>query len=308
MYRWAMELPSLAALRSFESAARHLSFRAAADELSVTQSAISHQVAELERRLGVRLFSRHSRRIELTAAGALYHPYLREAFDRLELGTALVTRTGTVGQLDVQVYVTVAVRWLIQRLHSFSSAHPEIVVRFSASHLDWEFDDSAGDVAIVCTEQPSRAQLHYTHLFDARLTPVCSPSTLHGGIGMRQPADLVNHALLHVYTAADEWAVWLDAAGVAELHGRNAPRFDSYLLALEAAMEGQGVAIVPTFLAAGDLKSGRLVAPFALDVAQPRRWYLVCRNERRNDPMVQHFRDWLHGEVAADSNITTPVS
>jgi LysR family glycine cleavage system transcriptional activator len=304
MYRGAVQLPSLAALRSFESAARHLSFRAAADELSVTQSAISHQIAELERRLGVSLFRRHSRRIELTAAGQLYHPYLREAFDRIEQGTAQVMRTTAAGQLDVQVYVTVAVRWLIPRLHSFRSAHPEIVVRFSASHLDWEFDDAGGDVAIVCTEQPNRPHLHYTHLFDARLTPVCSPTIAHGGIGIRQPADLVNHALLQVYTAADEWAVWLQAARVPELHAQYAPRFDSYLLALEAAMEGQGVAIVPKFLAAGDLRSGRLVAPFALDVPQPRRWYLVCRRERRNDPKVQHFRDWLHVEVAADQNMT----
>lgn len=303
MYLGSVQLPSLAALRSFESAARHLSFRAAADELSVTQSAISHQVAELERRLGVSLFTRHSRRVELTTAGELYHPYLREAFERIAQGTALVTRASAARELDVQVYVTVAVRWLIPRLHSFRSAHPDIVVRFNASHLDWEFDDAAGDVAIVCTEQPHRAHLHYTHLFDARLTPVCSPALVRGGLGMRQPADLVNHALLQLYTAADEWAVWLQAAGVPEVHGQSAPCFDSYLLALEAAMEGQGVAIVPRFLAAGDLKSGRLVAPFALDVAQPRRWYLVCRRERRNDSMVQHFRDWLHAEIATDPDM-----
>ena len=167
MYLGSVQLPSLAALRSFESAARHLSFRAAADELSVTQSAISHQVAELERRLGVSLFTRHSRRVELTTAGELYHPYLREAFERIAQGTALVTVRAAARELDVQVYVTVAVRWLIPRLHSFRSAHPDIVVRFNASHLDWEFDDAAGDVAIVCTEQPHRAHLHSTHLFDA---------------------------------------------------------------------------------------------------------------------------------------------
>ncbi|MEO8264363.1 MAG: transcriptional regulator GcvA [Ilumatobacteraceae bacterium] len=295
-----MQIPSLAALRAFDSAARHLSFRAAADELAVSQSAISHQIAELERRLGVSVFARHSRRVELTDEGKLYQPYIRDAFDKINQGTALIT-AGTVDrELDVQVYVTVAVRWLIPRLHSFRTAHPDVVVRFKASHLDWEFDDDAGDVAIICTEHPDRAGLDYTHLFDARLSPVCSPALVHGGIGLRQPADLVNQVLLQVYTAADEWAVWLDAAGVPEVGGQGAPRFDSYLLALEAAMEGQGVAIVPRFLAAADLRSGRLVAPFALDVPQPRRWYLVCRRQRRDDRQVRAFREWLAAEIAAD--------
>ena len=300
-----VQLPSLAALRSFEAAARLLSFRAAAEELSVTQSAISHQVAELERRLGVGLFTRHNRQVELTAAGELYHPYLREAFERIAQGTALVTRASNTRELDVQVYVTVAVRWLIPRLHSFRAAHPDVVVRFNASHLDWEFDDSAGDVAIVCTDQPRRSHLHYAHLFDARLTPVCSPAIVHGGVGLRQPADLVNQALLQLYTAADEWEVWLQAAGVPELRGQSAPRFDSYLLALEAAMEAEGVAIVPTFLAAADLRSGRLVAPFALSVPQPRHWYFVCRNERRDDPVVQQFREWLHTQIAKDPDLAS---
>jgi len=297
-------LPPLASLRAFESAARHLSFRAAAEELSVTQSAISHQVAELERRLGVKLFDRHSRRVALTPAGEQYHPHLREAFDRIAQGTALVRATGAPSRdLDVQVYVTVAVRWLIPRLYSFTTSHPEVRVRFNTSHLDWEFDETAGDVAIVCTARPERPGLHATHLFDAQLTPVCSPALVHGGIGMRQPADLVNHSLLQLYTAADEWPVWLQAAGVPVDVGQSGPRFDSYLLALEAAIDGQGVAIVPRFLAAADLRGGRLVAPFALQVPQPRRWYLVCRTDRRDDPRVRAFRDWLKAEIATDPDL-----
>lgn len=299
-------LPPLAALRAFESAARHLSFRAAAEELSVTQSAISHQVAELERRLGVKLFYRHSRRVGLTPAGEQYQPFVREAFDRIAQGTALVRATASPGrELDVQVYVTVAVRWLIPRLHSFTTTHPDIRVRFNTSHLDWEFNDTAGDVAIVCTSRVQPPNLHSTHLFDAQLTPVCSPSLVLGGIGMRQPADLVNHSLLQLYTAADEWAVWLRAAGVPAGTGRSALRFDSYLLALEAAIDGQGVAIVPRFLAAADLRSGRLVAPFALQVPQPRGWYLVCRADRRDDTRVQAFREWLRKEIADDHDISS---
>ena len=305
MYRVPVpDLPPLASLRAFESAARHLSFRAAADELSVTQSAISHQVAELERRLGVQLFHRHSRRVALTHAGEQYHPYLREAFDRIALGTAQARAAGAPARdLDVQVYVTVAVRWLIPRLHAFTNAHPEVRVRFNTSHLDWEFDETGGDVAIVCTARPDRPGLLATHLFDAKLTPVCSPALLHGGIGLRQPADLVNHSLLQLYTASDEWPVWLQAAGVPVDVGQVGPRFDSYLLALEAAIDGQGVAIVPRFLAAADLRGGRLVAPFALQVPQPRGWFLVCRTDRRDAPSVSAFRDWLTAAIAADPDL-----
>jgi LysR family glycine cleavage system transcriptional activator len=288
-------LPPLAALRAFEAAARHLSFRAAADELSVTQSAISHQVAELERRLGLKLFERHSRRVELTPAGELYHPALREAFDRIAHATQLVTATAGGGELDVQVYVTVAVRWLIPRLHSFTAAHPEIKVRFNTSHIGWEFDDTAGDVGIVCTEQADRPNLHYTHLFDDQLTPVCAP-TLRP---LRTPADLLTHPLLQLFTAPEEWPIWLAAAGLPPTPPSTIS-FDSYLLALESAFDGQGVAIVPRFLAASDLRSGRLIAPFPIDVPNPKRWYLVCRRDRANDTRVVAFREWLREELTTE--------
>jgi LysR family glycine cleavage system transcriptional activator len=270
------DLPPLASLRAFESAARHLSFRAAADELSVTQSAISHQVAELERRLGAKLFERHNRRVALTPAGEQYHPYLREAFDRIAQGTALVRAAGAPSrELDVQVYVTVAVRWLIPRLHSFTTAHPEVRVRFNTSHLDWEFDETAGDVAIVCTARPERPGLHATHLFDAQLTPVCSPSVLHGGIGMRQPADLVNHALLQLYTAADEWSVWLRACRPIRQSGPA-----STVACCGEAIDGQGVAIAP--LPGRCRRGGRWLLSFVLQVPQPRRWWCAATTPRRS--------------------------
>ncbi len=280
-------LPPLASLRAFEAAARHLSFRAAAEELSVTQSAISHQVAELERRLGVPLFHRRSRRVELTEAGATFQPYVREAFDRIAQGTALVTRSGST--LDVQVYVTVAVRWLIPRLHEFTTAHPDTRVRLNTSTFDWEFDDSAGDVAIVCTDHPDRPGLHATHLFDAQLTAVCSPS-LSGNDLSRQP-------LLQLYTAPEEAEAWLRAAGLPGAPSTTG--FDSYLLAIEAAIDGQGLAVVPTFLVDGDLRSGRLTAPYGVEIPQPRRWYLVCRSGQQQLPHVRAFGDWLQHQISS---------
>lgn len=296
MYRRRMpELPPLASLRAFEAAARHLSFRAAADELSVTQSAISHQVAELEKRLGTKLFVRQSRRVELTPAGAQYHPFLRDAFDRIAQGTELVTTVAGGRGLDVQVYVTLAVRWLVPRLHTFTAAHPEIKVRFNTSHLGWEFDETAGDVGIVCIERPARPNLHYTHLFDDQLTPVCSPSLRP----LRTPADLLAHPLLQLFTAPEEWPMWLAAAGLPD-SPTGTISFDSYLLALETAIDGQGVAIVPRFLAAADLRSGRLIEPFPLAVPHPKRWYLACRTDRKDDPRIVAFRDWLRQQISSE--------
>src|SRR5215470_13942471 len=135
-----MTLPSLTALRTF---------RAAAEELAVTQSAVSHQVADLEKSLGVALFKREARRVALTEAGLLYYPFLRDAFERIAQGTALFTRTSAAGELNAQVYITVAVRWLIPRLPGFQQAHADILVRFSASHIDWEFDETAAEHGII---------------------------------------------------------------------------------------------------------------------------------------------------------------
>jgi len=292
--------PPLTALRAFEAAARHLSFRNAADELGITHSAVSHRIAALEKFLKTRLFRRLARRVELTEAGVLYYPYLRDAFERIALGTALVSRATVSGELTVQVYVTVAVRWLIPRLHDFQTRHPDIAVRLNASQLDWEFDAEAGDIGMICTQSVNRPGLHCSHLFDAKLSPVCRPDIARN---LKRPSDLANQALLQLYTASEDWQAWLTAAGVAGLHGRAAPKFDSYLLALEAANDGQGVAIAPHFLVAADLKSGRLIKPFTLAVQQPRRWCLVCRKERRNEPRIQRFRDWLTEQIAADPNI-----
>lgn len=288
MYRAQVShLPPLASLRAFEAAARHLSFRAAAEELSVTQSAISHQVAELERRLGVALFHRRSRRVELTEAGAQFQPYVRDAFESIRQGTSAVTRSGST--LDVQVYVTVAVRWLIPRLHDFTSAHPDTRVRLNTSTLDWEFDETAGDVAIVCTERPDRPGLHATHLFDAQLTAVCSPAS--------KPIDLAQQTVLQLYTAPEEAEAWLRAAGLPGAPSTTG--FDSYLLAIEAAIDGQGLAVVPTFLVDADLRNGRLVAPSDVVIPQPRRWYMVCRAGQQHLPHVQAFTDWLQSQIAA---------
>jgi LysR family glycine cleavage system transcriptional activator len=300
-------LPSLTALRSFEAAARHHSFRRAAEELGITQSAVSHQVAALEEALKVTLFRRVSRGIELTEAGAQFYPYLRDGFDRIAQGAALVSRAEIGGDLTVQVYVTVAVRWLVPRIHLFQARHPGILVRFHTRDFHWEFDPAFADIGMISTTKPDNPDLAYTHLFDAKLIPVCTPGIAQAGMGIRQPADLVNHALLQVYTAVEDWHVWLDAAGIPQLKGRAAAKYDSYLLAIEAAIDGQGIALVPHFLAAPDIKSGRLMQPFNVDVKQPARWYLTCLKERAEEPRVRRFREWVI-ELVAEDPVINPES
>jgi len=294
------DLPPLAALRAFEAAARHASFRAAAEELGLTQSAISHQVAALEAHFGTRLFDRAGRRVALSEAGRVFFPFVRDGFDRVTQGTDLLRRSRRSEDLRVQVYVTVAVRWLIPRLHRFQSANPNVVVRVNTSHFDWEFDPAIADLGLICTAAPDRPGLNYDLLFEALLFPVCTPGLAQAGLGLRQPVDLVNHALLQVYTTANDWHLWLQAAGVPDLKGRAAAQFDSYLLAIEAALDGQGVALAPHFMVAEDLKLGRLVRPFAVEVRQPARWYLVCPTDRLEDRPVQAFRAWLKDEIAKD--------
>jgi LysR family glycine cleavage system transcriptional activator len=303
-----IRLPPLSALRAFEAAARHLSFRDAGDELCVTHSAVSHQVKLLERELGGPLFWRKGRRVELTEAGAMLYPVLRDSFARIGETAARIKERGASGDLTVQVYVTVASRWLLPRLHRFEAKNPDLHLRLSTSHRSWDLDAENVDVGMIYKEPPLDPDLAWWPLFRACLVAVASPGLVQGGMGLRQPAELVNHRLLGVDAAEADWPLWLEAAGAGQLARRRGPLFDSYLLALEAAIDGQGVALVPDFLARADLKAGRVVQPFPLRVPQRGGWHLVCRKERQQDGRIARFRDWLLNEVAADSGLAADES
>lgn len=289
----------LNALRAFEAAARHGSFRLAAQELHITPSAVSHQVAHLEERLGCSLFQRSGGRASLSEEGRILQPLLREAFGLMGEGLARVGRR-VRQELTVQVYITVAVRWLMPRLHQFQRRHPELLLKFNASHLSWDFEPAIADVGIISTTEPVKPGLHYTDLFEAELVLVCSPALLAGAPPLTAPADLAGHQRLQVYTALADWRTWSEAAGIPFVPGGASASFDSYLLVIEAACEGRGVAVVPHFLAAQDIRSGRLIQPFSVTARQPARWVLACRDSLQNEPAVVRFRSWLQDEVTAD--------
>ena len=253
---------------------------------------------ELERNLGTALFRRHGRRVELTPEGALYFPILRDAFERIAQGAELLRRARATGELALQVYVTVAVRWLLPRLYRFHEEHPDILLRISTSYRGWEFDAEQADVGFVYRKPPLEPSRHYTPLFRVPIFPVASPDLV--AAGLRRPADLARFHIIRVPPARDDWKVWLAAAGHPELEGLPGPSFDTYLLAFEAALAGRGVAMAAEFMVRAELDSGRLVRPFEVAVRQPGSWYLVCRNEDRHDPRIARLREWLLREVAAD--------
>ncbi|MGH6854642.1 MAG: transcriptional regulator GcvA [Aestuariivirga sp.] len=296
------ELPPLRALTAFEAAARLGSFRLAAGELGVTRSAVSHQVKLLEQRLGVQLFRRDARRAELTQAGHSYFPPVREAFDQIEVQTRALRPTATDNELTVQVYVTVALKWLIPRLHDFERRFPDMMVRLSTSHFDWNFDEKNVDVGFILARNRSPDH-YYRRLFHSMLTPVCAPELLQGPNALKTPEDLKKHNLLYVYTAEEDWHLWLQAAGIDGVKLFDRLALDSYILAQDAAIEGRGVVMTIGPFVTEELKTGRLVEPFPLRVPHRHDWFFACNTEHRLKPKIKRFEDWLVKQIAADPSL-----
>jgi LysR family transcriptional regulator, glycine cleavage system transcriptional activator len=293
------DLPPLRALTAFEAAARLGSFRMAASELNITRSAVSHQVKALEQRLGVQLFRRDARRAELTLPGQAYFPPIREAFDQIETHTRAARPASSDNELTIQVYVTVALKWLIPRLHDFERRYPDMKIRLSTSYFDWDFDEEHVDLGIVLarTRKPGH---HYKPLFRSLLQPICAPQLLPE---LRAPNDLKKQKLLYVYTAEEDWRVWLDAMDVKGVKLSDSLAFDSYLLAQEAAADGRGVAMTIGPFASDELKNGRLVLPFADKVAHRLDWQLACRAGSRTRPKIVRFENWLMKQIEADPSL-----
>jgi LysR family glycine cleavage system transcriptional activator len=286
-------LPPLSTLKVFESAARLRSFKGAAEELSLTQSAISHQIASLERYLGTALFCRLPGRVELNEKGELYFPVIQDALDRIAFTTDLIREKQTQTALTVQVYVTVAVRWLIPRLQAFKEASPEIAVSLDASLLDWEFNPARADVGIIYTRTPDRPNLTYTLLKQERLVAVCSKDLAKT---INSPEDLRQIPFLAISGTTEDALMWAQSIGLANLVQKNAPRFDSSLLAIEAAISGQGVVVVPEFLVEADLRTGSLVIPVQTQVMQAGGWYLAHVQRRGDEQPIRRFLEWIRSQ------------
>lgn len=313
-------LPPLNALKAFESAARHLSVKRAAAELNVTPAAVSHQVKALEDYLGVRLFLRHNRALELTEAARAALPKLREGFDSLTQAVERLRAHKGMGQLTVSAAPSFAARWLMPRLHRFFDAHRDIDVRISArlrqsvsggrrelaerSTIDAWLADS--DVAILYG-RGNYPGSRVDRLMALNVTPICSPKLITDPAHpLLWPRDLEHHLLLHddtgdLYDGVSFWEVWLEAAGVTGVDLNRGPHFSHAVLAFESAVEGHGVVATMPVLAEADINAGRLVTPFELRVPLESAYYLVCSEEAAAREPVAAFRAWILAEAAREA-------
>jgi LysR family glycine cleavage system transcriptional activator len=293
------QLPPLNALKAFEAAARHESFTRAAEELCVTQGAVSHQVKALEAELGLKLFNRERQRLVITEAGRNYLIVVRDAFDRIADGTERLLKRQSGGALTVSTSPNFAAKWLVHRLGRFGEAHPEIDLRVTASthHVDFAREDV--DLAVRHGDGTATG-LQVTRLCAEELFPVCSPKLLNGRNPLRKPSDLSRFTLLHV-NDQQGWAQWSAFAGVTGVEPSRGPVFSQASMAIDAAVDGQGVALARTALAAWDLIGGRLVRPFAMAMPASYAYWIVCSKTTAKLPKIVAFSDWLLAEAADDA-------
>jgi LysR family glycine cleavage system transcriptional activator len=296
-------LPPLSALRAFEAAARLESFSRAADELSVTPAAVSHQIAALEADLGVSLFRRRNRAVELTPSARVLLPGLTEAFAGIQTSVRRLRAHNDTGTLTVTASPSFAGKWLVQRLHRFQEAWPEIDVRISAT--DAMVDLARGDFDIAIRYGTGRYPgLDVELLLRNEVFPVCSPELLRDGPAIDKPEDLLRHALIHDQAGdrdplAPTWSMWLKAAGVREPPHAPGLSVSTNHLALEGAIGGHGVSLANSTIAASDIAAGRLVRLFSLSLPDLFAFYIVTVPGALERPKVRAFHDWLRHEADA---------
>jgi len=303
-------------MRAFESAARHLSFKKAAEELHVTPAAISQQIKALESYLGVSLFRRLTRALEITASGRAMLPKIREGFDCFAAAIDS-TRQEAEGVLTVTAPPSFATRWLVPRLPRFSTAHPEVELRLSSSG---DSVDKRGETLLMDNERYDLREadsllairygtgnypgLQVEQIFAPDWVPVCSPRLPTAERPLATPRDLALHVLIHDETIGDDghqpgWHEWLVSAGVGTIDAERGPRFSNAVLAVEAALDGQGVALALKPLVESDIAAGRLLVPFEITVPSPFAYYLVMRRAVAQRHSVAAFRAWLLDEAQA---------
>ena len=309
-------LPPLNALRAFEAAARHRSFKRAAEELFVTPAAISQQVKSLEGYLGVELFRRLTRAIELTPAAEAMLPKLREGFDCFAAGLAQARRAEERGRIAIAAPPNFVARWLMPRLRSFTSSYPQYDLRITGTlkTIDNPEHDSPSD--------PGRAddEVHVAvrygmgeypgsvvdRLFRPSYVPVCSPKLLGRGPALRKPSDLKYHTLIHDDSSpGDEerpgWEEWLAFAGAKGVDATRGPRFSNASLVHEAAIDGVGVALALRPLVDSDIEEGRLVVPIERAASTHFAYYLVTPEALQAHPAASTFRRWLVAQAESQS-------
>lgn len=311
----AYRLPPLTSFRTFEAAARHLSFRKAADELHVTPAAVSQQIKSLETYLGVSLFLRLPKVLQLTEEGLAMYPRVRDGMDSFAAAIESTRRAGLA--LNVTAPPSFATRWLVPRLARFSLAHAEVAIRISSNPENIDGPQTALDMTIEASDPRHEASevairfgtgVYPGYQVEKMLTPdyvlVCSPRLLDGEAPLRSPEDLVNQILIHDESIPDpeqrpSWHEWFKLAGISGVDTERGPRFSNSILAQEAATEGQGVALALRPQVEAEVAAGRLAIPFATTLPSAYAYYLVIPQAIAERPVVTAFKDWLRAEAGS---------
>jgi LysR family glycine cleavage system transcriptional activator len=291
-------LPPLNALKAFEAAARHESFTRAAEELCVTQGAVSHQVKALEAELAIKLFNRERQRLIITEAGKDYLTVVRDAPDRIAVGTERLLQRQNAGVLTVSTSPDFAAKWLVHRLGHFAEAHSGIDLRVSATLHHVDFAREEVDLAVRHGDG-NWPGLDTVRLSAEQLFAVCSPKLISGRRRLNKPADILNFPLLHLDSRAD-WTNWLQAAGLDGADVMHGPVLNRASMVIDAAINGQGIALARTTLAAWDLINGRLVRPFPESLRLSKTYWIICPKATATLPKIVTFRDWLLAEASSD--------
>ena len=290
-------LPPLTAVRAFEAVARHLSFTRAADELGMTQAAVSYQIRILEERVGMPLFLRMPRQIALSETGMRLAPQVHQAFDLLREAFA-ETRNQVDNLLVISTVVTFASQWLAQNLGLFQLEHPEIAVRLDSGNAMADLINGEVDIGIRSMAEPQGNGLVSHLLVQSDFTPLLSPALADSIGGITRPEDLLKLPMLD---AQDEWVEqWFAAAGVPGYSPVGRPNFSLGVQSLlaTAAMAGQGVTMLTPAFFRDEIATGRLLQPFDLLAPAGRGYYLVYAESRRNALKIRTFRDWMLAATA----------
>ncbi|CBJ79643.1 transcriptional regulator (postitive) of cleavage of glycine (LysR family) [Xenorhabdus bovienii str. Jollieti] len=292
-------LPPLNALRVFDAAARHLSFTKAAEELFVTQAAVSHQMKSLEDFLGLKLFRRRNRSLLLTEDGQSYYLDIKEIFTAINDATRKLQARSAKGALTVSLSPSFAIQWLVPRLSGFNQSFPGIDVRIQA--VDREEDKLADDVDVaIFYGRGNWPGMRTDRLYPEYLLPVCSPSLLMGERPLKIPADLAKHTLLHDSSRRD-WQAYIRQLDMQQqINVQQGPIFSHSSMVIQAAVHGQGVALANNVMAQNEIDAGRLVCPFNDVLVSKNAFYLVCHDNQAELGKIAAFRKWILMQAASE--------
>lgn len=292
------KIPGTELLIAFETAARHLSFTRAAEELSLTQSAVCRQISALEDYLGVQLFNRIKKRVTLSEAGLIYAKQTRASLKQLEHDTlSLMAHRGAGGVLELAVIPTFATRWLIPRLGDFRAKHPGITLDLTSRAEPFMFTETTFDAAIHYGDPVWPGALT-EYLFGEEMIPVCSPALLDGKLQI-EPAELEKLPLLHQSARPNAWRQWFEVAGLPNVNAMGGARYELFSMLVEAARAGLGVTLVPRFFVLSELASGELMTPCPQVLHSRRSYYLVYPENKVGSTSLQVFCEWLRSQAVA---------